>query len=1145
MSQNGALEIPTKSHAATHPINLSTAQLDLPSNLQDRSLKLRGQSQAFATMNSPSEAGSDAEEFPGAQAWDTDGDGFSDADLDVEGTGFYFPPATEEDADPMYVDKEDARDEAPAAKAIPARQHLRHQNFSHIGGMKFEDWVAKGRTHWEAVKASITPQNANAVRCIAMSHWNTLEDFEWLENQRLPKLQELDLSDISDFYLRDHDNGYTWEQLRNTIPTVLSTVEIVWVRNWTSAAQHARVRMRYPQTEPLFVREEMFCMPESRGGRESRSDITQMLTACTRLRYLKIIGHWRRTLDFWNVGQRYTDETLKKQGTNTSHERVCELVRGINTCLRETPLQHVHLYQSYFSPVLIKALAKLNKNIHLRVSLNGFFACHHSWRFHLPQDEHHAKFMTVEDQDIVPLSGLSSWYTAEEHECEKQSGTPHLEWHDEDTNFYENPLSISTFLVQLFDIDQANPNLTLSRFDDQNHPISFFNFIDLKSNYMGLFGRDGNTGRNLPDGTKYPWSQKTAMQTINWLRMKMNWEPAFSIDPFISPDFPQNLLRDEVLDAARKDGRTLDKARRIITHKFMKKRILKVLLTLTTTQIEKNRHPYTIHLWIGDRPDQKPAAYWGSLTRKEWQGWQKPEESDCWKPTDIAIGQYLSPLVEVLTIDYPDWTPHLRPEQSVFITKCTRGVIEHQLPLPREPIPANRETATKLLKREAGGWQRFWHHYALMFKNLWRLDVTMPQNFDDVYSWRLARLLYGKKWEGPAIYPDKKGDWTVFVTRSWERSTRGEMKFSSKDWQESEEKFVDNDEEGIMLDASIDDAGEEMHMKVSQHPWVPLLDETAWEWKPKKKTKKVGEPGSQSIDEDTADRDDLFEDKEDSRGIDVVSDCSSPGQETPEHNISAKHSEDIPSTQSPTAPIPSTDLSTSEIPIVPPRTEFTVTPETPAEFVPAVSSPAISSPTLPAPAVPTQSEETTLQVASAAPSPPTQPTITTLSQFEPQIDTAATKFEEDIADVEDMQPRSPTKSPRKSVRTAPVPAPVAVEPQTNSAATPAPAPARNPLVQYLIEGLRLPKGKSWDDIVESTDGPSKKAQSSEKPKRRNLRSSGPPEQVNLASPTVERKGGDGGEKEGAGKGKKRKRMTEKERLRIEMEGWMGEKRRKA
>jgi len=58
--------------------------------------------------------------------------------------------------------------------------------------------------------------------------------------------------------------------------------------------------------------------------------------------------------------------------------------------------------------------------------------------------------------------------------------------------------------------------------------------------------------------------------------------------------------------------------------------------------------------------------------------------------------------------------------------------------------------------REALGWQRFWKKYALQLKNLSVLRVRMPRAFDQVGSWRLAKLLNQDQGWGMIYYTDER-----------------------------------------------------------------------------------------------------------------------------------------------------------------------------------------------------------------------------------------------------------------------------------------------------------------------------------------------------------------------------------------------------
>jgi len=80
-----------------------------------------------------------------------------------------------------------------------------------------------GARRWQTFKNRINPNNGHWVRRIAMAHWMTIEDFVWIAKE-LPRLEALDLSDISDNYsaqdghnVDDKAKIFRWRQVVNDI----------------------------------------------------------------------------------------------------------------------------------------------------------------------------------------------------------------------------------------------------------------------------------------------------------------------------------------------------------------------------------------------------------------------------------------------------------------------------------------------------------------------------------------------------------------------------------------------------------------------------------------------------------------------------------------------------------------------------------------------------------------------------------------------------------------------------------------------------------------------------------------------------------------------------------------------------------------
>ncbi|KAF2497535.1 hypothetical protein BU16DRAFT_580190 [Lophium mytilinum] len=225
-----------------------------------------------------------------------------------------------------------------------------------------------------------------------------------------------------------------------------------------------------------------------------------------------------------------------------------------------------------------------------------------------------------------------------------------------------------------------------------------------------------------------------------------------------------------------------------------------------------------LHLLLGNRPDHASTLYWGSpFLPTPWQTWLTTPFNLHLKPIApliqtlsifYALADPLStPTLSTIAARDPllDTIPpstlarrasppgtsqqimankaplapprHLRrsPYPVLHARNCPLapppGAIPFPLPHtklaggpdaafpdtdPHDPHSLHALARAAAYEREALGWQRFWRAYALEFGALRALRIRMPKSFDNVSSWRLARLLEREVGWGMLLYFDER-----------------------------------------------------------------------------------------------------------------------------------------------------------------------------------------------------------------------------------------------------------------------------------------------------------------------------------------------------------------------------------------------------
>ncbi|KAF2873448.1 hypothetical protein BDV95DRAFT_488700 [Massariosphaeria phaeospora] len=196
--------------------------------------------------------------------------------------------------------------------------------------IRLQDWKyrALGQQRWQNFQGCINDSNRGYVQKLAMSHWCSVADFQWIE-QNLPALTSLDISAIKDFVWTPEET-WTWKQLADACPGLFGRLEELEVSNWADYAAHSRIEYSYSYNDYRF--KQGFRLSRRRDG---GSIANMIFPLCAQLKTLSIRDKYSgfHTWNEWEV-----------------HQRVCCLVDGIvKNCPATLSKLRVHDYAPYRS----------------------------------------------------------------------------------------------------------------------------------------------------------------------------------------------------------------------------------------------------------------------------------------------------------------------------------------------------------------------------------------------------------------------------------------------------------------------------------------------------------------------------------------------------------------------------------------------------------------------------------------------------------------------------------------------------------------------------------------------------------------------------------------------------------------------------
>lgn len=123
---------------------------------------------------------------------------------------------------------------------------------SDVRDIRLGDWKYRsiGLIRWLSFKESINDSNRNHVQKLAMSHWASIDDFRWIQDN-LPSLVSLDISAIKDFVWTPEET-WTWKMLAEACPKLFARLEELEVANWADYTAHSRIEYSYSYNDYRF-----------------------------------------------------------------------------------------------------------------------------------------------------------------------------------------------------------------------------------------------------------------------------------------------------------------------------------------------------------------------------------------------------------------------------------------------------------------------------------------------------------------------------------------------------------------------------------------------------------------------------------------------------------------------------------------------------------------------------------------------------------------------------------------------------------------------------------------------------------------------------------------------------------------------------
>lgn len=171
------------------------------------------------------------------------------------------------------------------ASSETVNQHLYRYpiQLNDVRDIRLGDWKYRsiGLIRWLSFKESINDSNRNYVHKLALSHWASIDDFRWVQDN-LPSLTALDISAIKDFVWTPEET-WTWKRLAEECPYLFARLEELEVANWADYTAHSRIEYSYSYNDYRF--KQKFRISRRRDG---GSVANMIFPRCKKLKALAI-----------------------------------------------------------------------------------------------------------------------------------------------------------------------------------------------------------------------------------------------------------------------------------------------------------------------------------------------------------------------------------------------------------------------------------------------------------------------------------------------------------------------------------------------------------------------------------------------------------------------------------------------------------------------------------------------------------------------------------------------------------------------------------------------------------------------------------------------------------------------------------------
>ncbi|KAF2703207.1 hypothetical protein K504DRAFT_180555 [Pleomassaria siparia CBS 279.74] len=508
-----------------------------------------------------------------------------------------------------------------------------------VKDLRLGDWSYKpmGRQRWLKFQASINDSNRRHVQKLAMSHWCSIADFEWMQDN-LPALTGLDLTAIKDFVWTPAET-WTWKQLAEACPKLFARIEELEVSNWADFTAHSRIEYSYGYNDYRF--KSKFRISRRRDG----GSVAKMLfPVCTVLKTLGI--REKNMFHTWNEWE--------------VHQRVCCLVDGIvNNTPKSLKKLRVHDYAPF------RSLFSTDDSLSLWENITEVEIGLHTWM----EDRRERDMIGP-----IPYRVTPGRHHREEDEafddktfdiCERNHMKLGQRVVQGVSASFEDLLQNMRSIMKKYSNIHFKPISTLRNI--VLHPFLLVNVAQRRGYGLGFppaAVQVLNVNTGVTAQRKDPVSSKDIQDTLCWLAEKCDWKPIFSWDSMMSDVFPLNLEPNRTL---------LPKADVMCRIQHM----LKILRALDIP----------IRVSIGERSSTCPSTGLdGSLYFGDYKAQigEEPEIQEILAPTQARFNlTFIAPLVDELFIQYPadvpsivGWNPmtkHATEAETLLLTREMKG----------------------------------------------------------------------------------------------------------------------------------------------------------------------------------------------------------------------------------------------------------------------------------------------------------------------------------------------------------------------------------------------------------------------------------------------------------------------------------------